>query len=341
MSPGLSLALALALFAEADAGPAPDATAPEPSRYGHPSMGTVLHCEWAPSDGGPEEGRRAVERALAEVDRVEAALSHFRGDSELSRFNAMPAGLAHRPSPILEAVFAAAEDWRLRSGGAFSCRLQPWLALRGFIPSPPGRPRPLEPIEELTAPRAITTGPGGFAKHRAGAGLDFDGIAKGYALDLAAGRLAGKVGWAFLSYGSSGILVGEGGARTLAIPDPRRSGPDAPVAVAVWFRSGSFSTSSCAENRRGGTCHLVDPRTLRPADGGLLSATVLLPEGTGADALSTALMILSPEQALELALRSGAETVLIAAEPFGGATPWKGLWVYVSEGLRPFAELAP
>lgn len=337
----LSASAALALLLCAASPAASWAQGASPGHRGHPSMGTVLHCEWAPLERDEGRSQRALESALVEVDKVEAALSHYRPESELRRFNALPGGSSWNPSPTFEEVFLRAEGWRSRTSGAFSCRLQPWLSHRGFIPGTQRGGPPDLAEQELASPSSVTHEPGVLFKHLAGAGLDFDGIAKGYALDLAAERLAGKVAWAYLSYGSSGVLVGEGGARALAIPDPRRSGPDAPTAVAVWLRAGSFSTSSCSENRRRGACHIVDPRTLHPAGSSLLSATAVSASATDADALSTASMVLGPEGARDLALRCGAEVVLITSEPFPGAVAWRGLWVYVSEGLRPWSEVAP
>jgi thiamine biosynthesis lipoprotein len=56
--------------------------------------------------------------------------------------------------------------------------------------------------------------------------------------------------------------------------------------------NGSLSTSSNVEQNG----HLLDPRTGQPAQG-MASVTVMAPTGTQAEALSTALFVLKPDEA--------------------------------------------
>lgn len=64
--------------------------------------------------------------------------------------------------------------------------------------------------------------------------------------------------------------------------------------------------------------HIIDPATGRPADSGLVSATVITVKGgTGgaaADALATAMMIVGKERALELAKEFGVGCVLVESD---------------------------
>lgn len=307
-------------------------------RGAHPSMGTVLEAELLPRG---RRGEGSLQAAFAAVDGVERVASHWDPSSELSRFNASPAGQPHRPSPVFAALFERAEQWRLAADGAFSCRLEPYLSWKGFMPPAPGRRPSGEEIAARCDLSAVRPEGQAILKDHPGAGLDFDGLAKGYALDLAAEVLRGR-GRAFaLSYGSSGILEGGAAARALAITDPRVTGPRAPALAAVWVESGAWGSSSCAENRRDGACHILDPRTLESVATPLLSATVLAPSAADADALSTALMVLGPERGLALLGRLGLQGVLICSEPSPGCVPAKGLYVLATPGLAGRLEVAP
>jgi thiamine biosynthesis lipoprotein len=81
-----------------------------------------------------------------------------------------------------------------------------------------------------------------------------------------------------------------------------------PVGDASLSTSGDYESYFVADGVR--YHHILDPRTGWPARG-LRSATVVSPDATLADALSTALVALGPERALEVAARVGVEAVLV------------------------------
>ena len=75
--------------------------------------------------------------------------------------------------------------------------------------------------------------------------------------------------------------------------------------------------------------HILDPRTGAPAESDLLSATVVSPDGTLADALSTAVFVMGLEDAAAYwRAHEGFELVLITND---GA-------VYVTEGLDSLVQ---
>jgi thiamine biosynthesis lipoprotein len=99
----------------------------------------------------------------------------------------------------------------------------------------------------------------------------------------------------------------------VGIRDPR--GPPEDVFASLDLADGSASTSGDYESYFvvDGVRyhHILDPRTGMPGRG-LRSATVVAADATLADALSTALMVLGPQRALELAGRlPGVEAVLV------------------------------
>ena len=131
--------------------------------------------------------------------------------------------------------------------------------------------------------------------------LDLGSIAKGWASDLLA-ELAG---------GEPAIFNLGGNVRTAGDkPDgsPWRIGIQTPEAGSSGYLGVLELTGSQAVITSGGYQryfqedgvtyhHIIDPRTGYPADSGIISATIVSADGTLADALSTALFIMGPEEA--------------------------------------------
>jgi thiamine biosynthesis lipoprotein len=63
--------------------------------------------------------------------------------------------------------------------------------------------------------------------------------------------------------------------------------------------------------------HLVDPRTARPLDHGLLSVTVLGETCMTTDALATGLLVLGPEDGFRLAVREGLAALFLVRTESG------------------------
>lgn len=124
--------------------------------------------------------------------------------------------------------------------------------------------------------------------------LDLGGIGKGFAEAAVREYLeASDAGYGVLSFGGNISVFGEhpAGEFTIALRDPTGGGHAAEVKLA----SGSISVSGGYERyyEIGGDryCHIIDPSSGMPADGNLLSVSVISSNGTAADALSTALSL--------------------------------------------------
>ena len=114
---------------------------------------------------------------------------------------------------------------------------------------------------------------------------------------------ASDAGYGVLSFGGNISVFGEhpAGEFTIALSDPTGGGHAAEVKLA----SGSISVSGGYKRyyEIGGDryCHIIDPSSGMPADGNLLSVSVISSNGTAADALSTALFVAeTPEEAERL-----------------------------------------
>ncbi|MBP3686727.1 MAG: FAD:protein FMN transferase [Clostridia bacterium] len=135
--------------------------------------------------------------------------------------------------------------------------------------------------------------------------IDLGGIAKGRIADLCVAVLKenGATG-GVLSFGGNVAAFGtksDGSLFTVAVTDPRDTSAylgtltltDTSVVTAGGYQRG-FTENGVYYH------HILDPKTGRPAESGLLSATVLSPDGARADALSTACFVLGKEGALDL-----------------------------------------
>jgi thiamine biosynthesis lipoprotein len=139
---------------------------------------------------------------------------------------------------------------------------------------------------------------------RPGVEVDLGGIAKGFAVELAAGALRKRGLAGYIDAGGNQYMLGRPPGKTswtVGVRDPDHPGE---LIGTLELPEGSVSTS--AENANFLTIegkqygHILDPRTLRPAESNALSVTLYAPDGTIADAVSTGAFVLGPERGLAL-----------------------------------------
>ena len=109
--------------------------------------------------------------------------------------------------------------------------------------------------------------------------------------------------------------------------DPRRRVAEIRLRDRALGTSGSTMQFFRHRGRR--YAHILDPKTGRPADG-VLSATVLAPSAALADALSTALFVMGPEQALAFC-RTRPEIAALLICPGGS----RGRYEIHTTGFQP------
>lgn len=163
----------------------------------------------------------------------------------------------------------------------------------------------------------------------AGMEIDLGSIAKGYAGQQAAELLREKgVTSALLNLGGNVQTIGskpDGGAWQIAVKNHHNKEPMMVVSV----RDKAVVTSGGYERyfeQDGKTYwHIMDPKTGRPADSGLLAVTVIGEDGAMCDGLSTSLFVMGLEKAAALwAESSDFEAIFIAADGT----------VYITDGLK-------
>ena len=277
------------------------------------TMGTTYSVTM-PRHGAPVDPATLQADIDALLETVNEQMSTYRPDSELSLFNAA-AETAGPVSAETRRVVRHALGIGDLTGGAFDPTIGPLVNLWGFGPDgtrkvPPGR-RDIADAFAQVGYRNISAPDDGAAlvKQRPGVRLDLSGIAKGHGVDAVAGLLEDA--------GVTYYLVEIGGEVRTRGYSPRgdvwRVGIERPDGNArrhivglggkALATSGNYRNFFESEGRR--YPHIIDPRTGRPVEHGLASVTVIADTAMQADALSTALMVLGPEEGFRLAQQHG------------------------------------
>jgi FAD:protein FMN transferase len=259
----------------------------------HPAMGTVYTVVAYGQDRAALA--ETVDRVFDEIDRLDARMSNYKPESELSTVNREAATHPVACSPELFALVQY--SWRAseQSGGDFDITVGPLMKLWGFFRGEGRLPSAQELAGVQTkigyrhvhldaARRTIRFDTGGME-------LDLGGIAKGYAVDRAADILRSQgVAAALISSGGSSIYAlgsppGEHGWK-VTVRDPLH--PDRTADV-LHLQNFALSTSGNYERffKIDGKiyCHIMDPHTGWPVQN-MLSTVAAVPTGVETEALT-------------------------------------------------------
>lgn len=270
------------------------------------AMGAVASLQVHHHDCAAAE--RLVERALAEVRRLEQVFSLYREDSALATLNHQ--GVLVAPPKDLVAVLAECRRcWEL-TGGAFDPTVQAlWTLYRDHFSRPDADPEgPPEPTLRVAMERVgfgrVTFDANRIALPQRGMGLTLNGIAQGYVTDRVVDILrAGGIGSSLVDMGEPRAVgsrpSGEPWRVGIADPDASaRIGETLNVIDQAVSTSGAYGFRFDVAGRFN---HLLDPRT--GASARLYrSVTTVMPSAMAADALSTAFSLM-PVAAIARTLR--------------------------------------
>jgi thiamine biosynthesis lipoprotein len=255
------------------------------------AFGTVVSIKVLHDDA--RQAELALADALAEARKVDALMSIYRPGSEVHTLNRD--GRLARPDPHLLAVLNQARRLAAQTGGAFDITVQPlWDLARAGRNAAPALPLVGWQRMQLDA-AGITLGPG--------MAITLNGIAQGYALDLARAALEARgIRHALIDTGEFGALGAAEGGRPwlLGVRDPRRE--EAHIGILAMdgravATSGDYATAFTSDFS---SHHIFDPATgASPTE--LAAVTVAAPSGILADGLSTAFMVMGAQRSLALA----------------------------------------
>lgn len=259
-------------------------------------MGTEVRVETF--GGTPALRQEAADEAFAAVADVDRIMSDYRDDSELTTVNRGAAAAPVHVSEPLFAVLEAASRVSEASGGAFDISIRPMLVLAGvkdrkphqLSPTEVNRIRPLIGFRFVTLDRLSRT----VRLARNGMALDLTGIAHGFASEVAAASLRRRGLTGVVDTGVPYVVGAPTGKTTASVGI---GNPEVPSRLlgAVDVTDAAVATVAVVANGM----PRFDPRTLQPVVASL-SATVVSPDGTLAEALAHAALVLGPHEGLAL-----------------------------------------
>jgi thiamine biosynthesis lipoprotein len=306
--------------------PSPPRGAPIGALQGE-TMGTSWSVRFA-ADVAPTSLRIEIERQL---EQVNAEMSSWRAESDLCRFNRLPAGEAQILPPGFQAVLACALATAEATSGAFDPTIGPLVDLWGFGARPAVH-EGLPPQAEIAAAlRRVgwrqlgIDAASGALRQPGGVALDFSGIAKGYAVDLVSMALeAAGVTSHLVEIGGelrgSGVKP-DGSPWWVALERPTEATtPGYVVALhdLAIATSGDYRRNFVHRGTLYG--HTLDPHSGWPIGPGIAAVTVLHRDCMQADALATALAVLGLPLGLDHATRHGIAALIVARDPAGRCT---------------------
>jgi thiamine biosynthesis lipoprotein len=277
------------------------------------------------------QAQACIEVAFAVQDRVDALMSYQREDSELNAINRRAFEEPVAVDPMTFEVLQRAAHFSKLTEGAFDVTVGPLMDLwkkAGESNEPPTQQALAEARAKVGYEKLILNEKGRTVRFAvAGMRIDLGGIGKGYAVDKAVEAMQKR--------GALGGMVDLGGnIRCFGRPPhgqpywrvglqdpnvaPNEMGTSKPLLILA-LTNESIATSG--DYRRFVTVrgekqsHILDTHTGTGARA-LVSDTVIAPDATTADALSTAVNVLGPEKGLALIERlPHVEAILIPAGP--------------------------
>lgn len=277
------------------------------------TMGTTwsVRLAAAPTEPSVPQLRAEIEALL---EQVNDEMSTWREDSDISRFNRLPAGEAMVVPESFAFVLEMALQVAELTDGAYDPTVGPLVNLWGF--GPPQRhdraPEPEAVAEalarvgfqrlEFDSEQRRLVQPGGLF-------LDFSSIAKGWGVDVLADHLlARRIDNFLIDIGGDIRSQGQrlDGPWRIAIERPspvtREIHQIIEPGTAAVVTSGTYRQFFESDGQR--FSHTIDPRSGYPVDHHAVSITVIADNATWADAWATALGVPEPEQAYRIAVKN-------------------------------------
>jgi len=290
-------------------------------------MGTLVEITVIPGN------EKAIREAFEALRKVDALMSTYKEDSEISILNRE--GRAQVSEETLEVIEDAIKFSNL-TDGAFDITCRPLINLWKRAKKEEKVPTE-EEIEEaisLVDYQRIILEANQIRLEKKGMQIDLGGIAKGYAVDKAIEALKKNgVKRALVNAGGDLYALGtdrQGEKWQIGVQDPREENKIIDIikvkdkAVAT---SGDYRRYFSLEGKR--FSHIVNPKTGLTVQDVPMSVTIIGPDATTTDALSTGVFVLGPEEGMKLIESLPEVEGMIISE---------GMKKLTSEGWEKFLE---
>lgn len=274
-------------------------------------MGTAWHATLVPGQGMAKDDVAVV--LQQRLDELEDIFSNWRAGSAVSRFNESRSTEWQTVPRELAEIVSFAMGVSDRTGGAFDVTASPLIDLWGFG----AKGRIVTPPDAESVSRAearcgwekldVKLEPPMLRKSQADLQINVSALVEGYALDDLTKRLRMR--------GMQNFLLEVGGEIIASGTKPddspwqvgvqRPEGGKGAVVGAMPLRNKALATAGTyrqffeSDGRR--FPHVLDARTGRPVEHGLVSVSVVADSGLMADAWATALLVLGPDEGRGLA----------------------------------------
>lgn len=273
--------------------------------------------------GEPEGGARAAAAAvLQEFDRLHRML-HAWQPSELTRLNeAIASGETATVSPELADLLADAQAIAARGDQLFDPAIGRLIALWGFhsdefTPQLPPEEQIRGLVDAAPTMADLVIEGNRVSSKKPEVAIDLGGYAKGYALDRAAAILRDRgVANALINIGGNVMALGSKGDQPWRVGIQHPRGPTALASLPLFDgeavgTSGDYQRYFELDGKR--YCHLLDPRSGRPATTARAVTVLVTPRsraGALSDAASKPLFIAADADWRRLARQLGVQHAL-------------------------------
>jgi len=277
-------------------------------------MGTLWGIEVA-DHGRPQQARQAIDKAYAELTRIENLMSEWKPDSPISQVDAAAGKHPVEVPAELREILDRSIRYSRITQGTFDVTWRGMGNIWHFddsfvVPSAAAVTKARKNVD-YTAIRIQ----GNSVYLPEGVNIGLGGIAKGYAVDRAA-RVLAEAGFTdSLVDGGGDVLASgtrDGQPWRLGIQHPRGEHGDilgiAAVSGMALVTSGDYERFRIVHGVR--YHHIIDPRTGWPASASI-SVSVLSKTAEQGVVLAKGIFILGPEKGLALAKAQGVEAMIV------------------------------